>query len=101
MYIQEHSNSSKTSVVYFNFIVVNDEVLRLMNSSVFHNFSIYKCWRQPVSGTFNALLQCIYRLYMPTFVLVVVMLLHSNTFWDNNTNKTNSGIVGYAEDQAV
>jgi hypothetical protein len=27
---------------------------------------------------------------MPTFVLVIVLLLHSSAFWDNNANKTDS-----------
>jgi hypothetical protein len=27
---------------------------------------------------------------MPTFVLVIVLLLHSSAFWDNNSNKTDS-----------
>jgi hypothetical protein len=27
---------------------------------------------------------------MPTFVLVIVFLLHSSAFWDSNTNKTDS-----------
>jgi hypothetical protein len=46
MYIQEHNSSYKklSSLFYFfNCVVENDEFLRLMNSSVFHNYSIYKC----------------------------------------------------------
>jgi hypothetical protein len=27
---------------------------------------------------------------MPFFVLVIVLLLHSSAFWDNNSNKTDS-----------
>jgi hypothetical protein len=46
MYIQEHSSSLKKVIslfYFFNFVVENDEFLRLMNSSVFHNYFIYKC----------------------------------------------------------
>jgi hypothetical protein len=44
MYIQKHSSSLKKLIIlfyFFNFVVENDEFLRLMDSSVFHNYFIY------------------------------------------------------------
>lgn len=67
----------KSEVSFFNFLV-DDDFLCWMESSVSHNQSIYKYWWRPSLDTFNA--------GIPTSVLVLLLLLHSYTLWDNNTS---------------
>jgi hypothetical protein len=69
MYIQYHSSSSNKSVVYFmcNFLFVDDEFLRLMKSSVFHNWHTRRMFTKFRFGA-------------------GIAIAYSNTFCNNNTN---------------
>jgi hypothetical protein len=70
MYIQYQGCFSSKSVVYliyFNFLIVDDEFLRLMKSSVFHN------WQLDAR--------------LPNSAEVLVFILHSKILCNNNTNK--------------